>query len=215
MAVMLFPFALHAEEQACDSKASLSKHEGHYARNTVWEQLPKLQIWHNANQFKGWVSAVDIKPDGETFASFHWHEGGSVCAKFRGDVLWAKDNSSSPAKWEGPFLRVGSSSQAPEVAYFNRLFGSKCYSASNGDTWCFGSGSIKINERIYQARLVLDRSEMPLYGSPVEIEQEKKFWVFVPYGSGWKVFQDTFVTEEGHEDVDPAISKPWQVLGSK
>lgn len=215
IAASLFPLASHSEESACDSKASLAMHEGHYARKTVWEKLPALRNWNRANQFKGWVSAIDIKPDGESSASFRWHEGGNVCAKFRADVLWAKDSTSSLAEWEGPFLRVGSSSQSPEVLYFNRLFGTRCFVASRGENWCFGPGTIKINERLYQARLVLDSVEMPTYGSPVSIDREKNFWVFVPHGQGWKVFQDTFVTEEGHKDIDPAMSKPWMVLAPK
>jgi hypothetical protein len=212
MAALLAPFASHGQEQACESKASLARHEGHYARKALWESLPKLRDWNGANRLKGWVSAFDIKADGETSASLRWHEGGSVCARFRGNALWAKESNSSRAKWEGPFLRVGSSSEDPKVIYFNRLFGSKCFVANGGENWCFGPGAIKINERAYQARLVLDSHESPTYGSPVSIEQKEGLWVFVPHGKGWKVFQDTFTTEEGHKDIDPARSKPWRVL---
>jgi hypothetical protein len=225
MAALLASCASHGQkpgqEQGCESKASLAGHEGHYARKALWENLPELRDWNSANRFKGMVNAFTIDATGETFAELHWHEGGSVCAKFRGDALWAKESSSPHSRWEGPFLRVSSSSEDTKVVYFNRLFGSQCFVANGGESWCFGPGTISINGQAHQARLVLDTVEFPKYGSsvsvqgPPSIQREGGVWVFVPHGKGWKVFQDTLISEEGHQDIDPTRSQPWRVLVPK
>jgi len=199
----------------CESRDRLAKHAGHYARKSLWENLPRVKVWSEANrQFNDWISAVDINTDGEAFGNYGWHEGGTPCVAFRGKELWAKDAGLSPSAWEGPFMRVGLPFSG-EAAYFNRLFGDRCYASNKAEDWCFGPGSIKVGTKSYRTQLTLDTSEMPVYGSPVSIEEEKGFWVFVPDGDGWKVFRDTFVTEEGHREIDTNRSLPWRSLKAR
>lgn len=199
----------------CAPSNRLTNHAGHYARKSLWDNLPEIKVWAEANQrFNDWISAVDITPVGKVLGNYGWHEGGTPCVAFRGKELWAKDTGPTPSEWQGPFILVGAPLSG-EVAYFNRLFGNKCYAGNNGENWCFGPGSIRVDTRQYKARLTLDTSEMPTYGSPVAIEGEKGFWVFVPDQNGWKVFRDTFVTEAGHKEIDPKKSQPWRILKLK
>lgn len=185
---------------------------GHYAKKSLWENLPNEKVWSKANQkFNDWFSAIDIDTKGEVFGNFGWHEGGTACVSLKGDELWAIDESSQPKKWVGPFERIGLAFSG-DTSYFNRIFGTECYKSEIGENWCFGDGQIIIDSRKYKAAMQLDMSEMPEYGTPVTIDGRNGFWVFVPEKNGWNVFRDNFVTEDGHKEINPTITKPWHQL---
>jgi len=209
----LLPALSAAAPTECKNLGRIGHYAGHYARKEIWDLLPKLRHWWKANRIDGSISAVDIARDGETTASFNWHEGGSVCVRFHGKELWAKNAYTSSTKWEGPFIRIASDDAAKiDNAYFARLFGKKCYASNVGENWCFGDGSIGIDGRMYRAKLEFDTTELPSYGSVISADGEKDFWVFVPQRNGWKVFRDTLVTDGEREEIDPNKSLPWRAL---
>lgn len=197
----------------CEPNAQLALRVGHYAKKSLWENLATQKVWSKANQRfnDGWISAVDIDKMGNAFANLGWHEGGTPCITFRGEELWAADTSAPPAKWEGPYIRVSASTNG-ETIYFNRIFGNKCYSSKAKEHWCFGDGQITIGKKRFKAFIQSDMSEAPEYGTPVNIDGNEGFLVFVPFQGGWKVFKDTFVTAEGRKDIDPAKTPPWLIL---
>jgi len=60
---------------------------------------------------------------------------------------------------------------------------------------------------------MLDTVEIPLYGSAVSLEDNMSMlWMFVPYEKGYKVFQDTAITDENHKKINPLTDKPWHIL---
>jgi hypothetical protein len=208
--------SLSAREQQCESPANLSNHPGHYARKSVWDQLQLLKSWSDSNRFKGWISAIDIKSDGDNFASLRWHEGQPVCIKFQGNAVWASSEDSPSSAWEGPFIKVGPPIMHNHSAlYFDRLFKHNCFTSNTNEAWCFETNSIKINNRAHKAELVLDSVEIPNYGSPVSVENSKHLWMFVATSTGWDVFLDSSLTTEGRLDVDPKKSTPWRTLSAK
>lgn len=207
--ISCFVILTHADTE-CTSRAVLKKHTGHYAEKTFWNMLPKVKIWAETGISS--ISAVDILDTGESIASYSWHEGGDCCVQLRGNEVWVKNpnDDKKNSQWVGPFIRV-SSTGYKETPYFDRIFGNHCFKSNKNEQWCFGPGSIKVGTKRYKANIVTDTSEMPTYGTPVRIEGENNFWIFVPWGEGWKVFKDTFLTVEDRA-VDPNKSTPWRKL---
>lgn len=203
----------HAGDE-CDSKDSLKIAAGHYSKKVFWENLPKLNNWpETLEKFNSYdSSAINIFADGGFASVDGWHESGGVtCVHFRGKELWAKNPYGAAHAWIGPFIQVGTAN-ADDIIYFDRIFGNSCYISNKQERWCFQSGTIIIDSERHSAKLVLDTSEMPTYGSSVAIDNKEGFLVFVPIDDGWKIFQDTFVSSDGHKDIDPANSLPWRVL---
>lgn len=198
----------------CVTRDNLKLRTGHYARKTFWDMLPNIKIWSEAmvkfNEYA--TSAIEISTNGDLQFIDGWHEGSEgACVRFQGNELWAKKPYESSPEWVGPFIHVGLA-KSDSVIYFDRIFGDRCYISTAGERWCFKSGSILIDGKQYKAECFLDTSEMPIYGTPVSIEKMEGFWVFVPTDNGWKIFQDTFVTLDGHKEIDPKKSLPWRTL---
>jgi hypothetical protein len=191
-----------------------------------WERLPILKDWtmvltersrgEGRQKAAGAVNAFNLGPE-RTYGSLGWHETSEVCVQQRGGEFWARlldGNPEKPPQWEGPFVPLPDATDY-ERAYFNRLFGKACYEDDEGQPWCFSDGALQIATKRYAAGLHLDSSEMPNYGSPVKLEKQEGFLMFVPAGSGWKVFKDNFVTLEGRVEVDPRRDPPWRELKPK
>ncbi len=198
----------------CESRDSLKLHAGHYARKAFWENLPKVKNWSEAmTKFNEYAtSAIEISVNGEVLLIDGWHEAAeNACVHFRNRELWAKKPYDSSSEWVGSFIHVGAA-KSDSAVYFERVFGDNCYVSNNNEHWCFKSNSILIDAKRRKANLVLDTSEMPTYGTPVAIDAEKGFWIFVPTNDGWKIFQDTYVTSEEHEEINPSKSVPWRIL---
>jgi hypothetical protein len=159
------------------------------------------------------TSAIEISTNGDISFIDGWHEAGMAdyCVRFQGKELWVKNPYESSPAWVGPFIYVGPT-ESDSIIYFDRIFGNNCYISNIGERWCFRSGSILINSKRHKAECELDITEMPTYGTPVTIDGGKEFLVFVPIADGWKIFQDTVVTSNGHKDIDPNKSIPWRIL---
>ncbi|MDD5058771.1 MAG: hypothetical protein PHQ60_12960 [Sideroxydans sp.] len=207
------PAVAHSSDE-CDSKDTLKSHAGHYSRKAFWENLPKLKNWPvTLEKFNSYdSSAINISANGGIASIDGWHEIGAVtCVHFQGKELWAKNPYVSTNAWIGPFIHVGMAN-TDDISYFDRIFGEGCYTSNKQERWCFQSGTIIIDSERHSAKLVLDTSEMPTYGNSLSIDKKDGFLVFVPSSDGWKIFQDTFVSADGHKDIDPANSLPWRVL---
>ena len=53
---------------------------------------------------------------------------------------------------------------------------------------------------------------MPAYGTPVHVEGQAGYWIFVPQPNGWTVYRDDDVTTPGHRDINPDRDPPWHTL---
>lgn len=199
--------------KVCIGDSELSAFGNHYARKDVWERLPSSKALYEAyGDF--YLQAVEVTKSG-VMGILGWHEWAEACVQRRDGEFWARLLNESDAEWEGPFIAVEAKAGF-ERAYFNRIFGESCYKTVDDEQWCFGDGTIQVGKRVLQAKLVLDPSEMPGYGLPVDIEGEPVgFWIFVPKQGAWHVFKDGFVTQEGRVDIDPEQSPPWRVLMPK
>ena len=193
------------------TNADVVDRTGAYARKSFWENLPDNRIWSVAlekyNQYD--ATAVDLTPDGRAAITMGWHEADTAKEfEFRTDGLWIKGYSS---EWTGPFVRIGNSGQ-DEVLYFNRIFGSNCFTSDKNERWCFQSGAIQIDSKIHKAELKLDLNETPDYGTPIFIDNEEhNLLMFVPINNGWKIFQDTVLGDDRVE-IDPNKMEPWRTL---
>jgi len=192
----------------CTPSQQLKKHAGHYAFKPFWDKLPNSKIWSASGMHS--ISAIEIDASGNASGIFAWHERGEMCVQLRGTELWANEvlDTGKQPKWVGPYIRIGAASKN-ESMYFTRIFGEACFKSDNNETWCFGAGSIKVGSKKYAAELIADTSEMPTYGTPVEIKGEKAYWVFVPWKGGWKVFKDI---GDLSKPINPQKAKPWRIL---
>lgn len=199
--------------KVCMDVSELSAFGTRFARKDVWDKLPETKtLGETFGDYA--LQAVEVTEFG-VMGSLGWHEGPDVCVQRRDGDLWAQQLGVGDAKWEGPFIAIDAKGGF-ERAYFNRVFGRACYNTASDEQWCFGDGTIQMGQRVLQAKMVLELSEMPSYGIPVRVEGEPAgFWMFVPVQGGWHVFKDEFVTQEGHVDIDPAHFPPWRVLTPK
>jgi hypothetical protein len=118
----------------------------------------------------------------------------------------------SPTNWEGPFTFIGTDEDVG-VAYFRKVFNSSCFGSDLGEAWCFSDGIVSIDNRRAKATLLLDGSEVPSYGTPLTIEGMEGIFMFVPTEKGWKVFKDTWASDENRVPVEPEVTPPWRILG--
>lgn len=211
----------------CQQQNILAKYTGYYTNTALWNNLPKLRQWPLARgQWHGDIASfnitkesehneikdADIYESGEIFAYDNWHEGSiqSVCSAILKNKLWIFNKNNH--KWEGPFIRVGKALDENTI-YFNRLFQNKCYKDELNQKWCFRNSEIQIDNKKFKVELMLDTVESPLYGNALRLEEDRsRLWMFVPYKNGWKVFQDTFITDENHKVINPLTDKPWHIL---
>lgn len=197
----------------CQQQNVLAKYTGHYTDKDLWKNIPKERNWAVTNeQVKNNFISVDINKDGEVTAYTNWHEGAlqPTCSSIIKNKLWVINEYTN--KWEGPFIRAGKAYDENSI-YFNRLFQNKCYKDELNQKWCFGNSKINIDNKKIKVILMLDTVESPLYGNALRLEEDRsRLWMFVPYKNGWKVFQDTFITDENHKVINPLTDKPWHIL---
>jgi hypothetical protein len=197
----------------CMQQNVLAKYTGHYTNPELWDNIPKQRNWVlTSNPSKKGIISANINECGEVGAYDNWHEGGMApkCSSIIKNNLWIFNEHTH--KWNGPLMHVGKASDEGRI-YFNRLFQNRCYKDELNQQWCFGNGEIKIDNKKFKASLKTDTVELPSYGSAIEIENGNSiFWMFVPYNEGWKVFQDTWASDENRKEVNPLTDKPWHIL---
>ncbi len=231
--VLASPAAMNTGAKAtasaeCMSAEGLRSHGQLFVGKTEWEMLPRLRDWSVVSDAQaqirkdriaaggGGLDAFVLRGD-QIVGSLGWHEGVSVCIQQRGGEYWARMpsdelNKKTERPWEGPFIPVRGATDE-NTAYFNRIFGMACYESEEHESWCFGDGTLQIGDKHYRAESILDGSEMPNYGSPVRLKEQKEgFLVFVPAGDGWSVYRDDYVSKDGYVKIDPRRDPPWRKL---
>lgn len=199
----------------CLSKAELRAYYGNWAKKSIWDELNTNKNWGRIQRSGELIDAVMVTRQGDNHVSLAWHEGAEGCIQQRAGQLWARLNGPdgyTPTSWEGPFTFIGTDTDVA-VAYFRKIFDHHCYRSDNGDKWCFDDGFVNINNQRSKATLLLDGSEVPEYGTPLAIEGMEGLYLFVPSGQGWKVFKDTWASDENRVPVEPNGSAPWRTLG--
>jgi hypothetical protein len=211
--LLLAPLWSSDELIECQQQNVLAKYTGHYSNTKLWNDIPKERNWASINkQDNNEIISLDIDERVGINAYTNWHDGTihPTCSSVVKNKLWVINEYTN--KWEGPFLRVGKAFDENAI-YFKRLFQNKCYKDELNQKWCFKNSEIKINNKKFKVELMLDIVEIPLYGSAVSLEDNmSKLWMFVPYEKGYKVFQDTAITDENHKEVNPLTDKPWHIL---
>ncbi|DAB38523.1 MAG: hypothetical protein A2552_08870 [Sulfuricurvum sp. RIFOXYD2_FULL_44_160] len=197
----------------CEQQNILAKYAGHYADQVLWHNIPIQRKWSSTQEqsYNG-ISRVNIDKHGVVTAATGWHEGSiqPKCSSIIKNKLWIINEFTN--HWEGPFIRVSKDFDENTI-YFNRLFQNKCYKDELNQKWCFRNGEIQIDKKKIKVELMLDTDESPLYGNALRLEEDRsRLWMFVPHKNGWKIFQDTFVTDEKFKEIDPLTDKPWHFL---
>lgn len=197
----------------CQQQNGLAKYSGHYTDEDLWNNIPKKRHWAlTRGQPHNGISRVEVDEHGVVIACTGWHEGSiqPTCSAIIKNKLWIINEFTN--RWEGPFIRVGKAFEENTI-YFNRLFQNKCYKDELNQKWCFINSEINIDNKKIKVELMLDTDESPLYGNALRLEEDRSMlWMFVPYKNGWKVFQDTWLTDENYKAINPLKDKPWHIL---
>lgn len=202
-----------AQPKQCIESAELGKYGRHFARKDVWDRLPKANTLRDAVEDYD-IVAIDITQFG-LIGELGWHEGLDVCVQVRNGEAWARPLDSVNEAWKGPFISVDTS-YGIDAAYVNRIFGLACFETQEDGDWCFKNGSLHVGTNVYQAKIILDTTEMPTYGIPVKVDGDpENVWMFVRAEDRWRVFKDEYLTRPGHVDVDPSKAQPWRELVTK
>lgn len=197
----------------CQQLNILAKHTGHFTNQVLWNNIPKVRNWAlTEDKDDNKIISIDIDKRVGINAYTNWHEGSihPVCISMIQNKLWVVNEYTN--KWEGPFIRVGNAFDENTI-YFKRLFQNKCYKDELNQKWCFGNSEIIINKKKIKVELMLDTVEVPLYGNALKLEDNTSMlWMFVPYKKGYKVFQDTWASDENRKEINPLTDKPWHIL---
>jgi hypothetical protein len=197
----------------CQQQNVLVKYTGHYTDKDLWNNIPKVRNWASTHgQPHNGISRVEIDEHGVVTAATGWHEGTiqPTCSAIIKNKLWIINEFTN--RWEGPFIRVGKAFEENTI-YFNRLFQNKCYKDELNQKWCFRNSEINIDNKKIKVELMLDTFETPLYGTALKLEENtSRLWMIVPYKNGWKIFLDTWASDENYKVINPLKDNPWHIL---
>jgi hypothetical protein len=192
----------------CLSENELKQFSGNWALKSIWEQLRYNKNWSAIK--KDYVDAIQIDKNGNDTTIFGWHEGYSGCIIKHKKELWVIDDL--PKRPIGPFVFIGKGQQI-ENYYFQRIFGDKCLISGKKEQWCFNEDHIVIDGKWHHVKILLDRSELPNYGTPLILDDNMdSVFIFVPYKSGWKIFKDTWASKQNYVSIDENTAEPWNIL---
>jgi hypothetical protein len=203
-------YILNTGCQKCMTSEELKPLAGNWARKSVWNAIKKNKNWSTVEQPD--IDAVIINTDGNNNAIYGWHEASPQCVQKHDDRLWIIDTILSSDRI-GPFISIGTD---PDIRdpYFQRIFENKCFTSDKKEKWCFSTSSISINNKKHPAWILLDKSEVPNYGTAIRFNKEDtdKLLVFVPQDKGWKVYEDTWESSHNYIPIDLKTATPWRVL---
>lgn len=207
--------SVQAETICSDQPELLAKREGVYVSKKLVETVRKTRRWDLGQPDESGISELRISPSGVVKLSFAWHEAASLgvefqrgCLTFDGNQVRLRQNQHN---WSVVFERLGSATNLKqEDALYADLLFKGCFVDQDRLRWCFGSKTVDIAGAVRQTTLRLDQSELPTGGAVVEVAGERDFWLFVPRGTGWSVYQTTWASAENY--VEPVWSRPWKVL---
>jgi hypothetical protein len=205
--------ACSESKQVVSSKdiKALKSHSGYYVDQQLLEELRKTRLWNIPN----FLSAVHIGKNGDSVYNFSWHEASTFTEWseqrliFQGQAFQFEEKEFSPSR----FIRVADQVQDSsgyvdtyDSIFFKIIF-EGCFLDQSNRKWCFSKKNISINNKNSNARLVLDRAELPSEGNVVDVENEKLFWVFKPEKDGWLVLKSDYVTKGDGKPLN--WKKPW------
>lgn len=202
------------EEVLCNGDVRLKNYAGLWVWPKLSEALKKSRSWNDALlQVDTKIASVFVH-DQKVAVSFNWHEGddNGNCIRANAGKIWVQINHEAK-KWRGPLMATPVRDPEEEGAYYLSLFFTGCYSSDHNERWCLSPHEITIGADKIPAKLQMDQSEMPDYGTPIAVESKSlPFMIFTPRKNGWAVFQDDWASSETRVPVDPAKSKPWRIL---
>ncbi len=214
LALTNLPNAAAKDEVLCNGNAKLKQYEGLWVWPKLNAALQKSRSWNTAlMQVDTQISSVFVQ-DQKVAVSFNWHEGDDSgnCIRVNAGKVWVQINHQAK-KWQGPLIATPVRDLEQEGAYYLSQFFTGCYHSDNNERWCLSPTEITIGSEKIPAKLQMDRSEMPDYGTPIAVEGKNlPFLIFVPRKQGWAVFQDDWASSETRVPVDPDKSKPWHIL---
>ena len=211
--------------QDCLTDAGLRQRGWPLVDRDVWDALPRVRDWaaitaarRQAREHDGLpaygVDAVYLQGREKIMGLVGWSEARPVCVQVRDGELWAAvldEHFKEQPQWYGPLV-PSRDFNALDLSYYNRIFGTVCYDSEKREHWCFAPGALIIDGKPRTVTLQLDRTNMPPYGTPLRVEGQGGYWIFVPIANGWKVYRDDDVTTPGHRDINPAHDLPWHTL---
>lgn len=211
--------------QDCLTNAGLRQRGWPLVDRDVWNALPRVRDWaaitaarRQAREHDGLppegVDAVYFEGREQIMGLVAWHESRPVCVQVRDGELWAAvldGHFKEQPQWHGPLV-PSHDFNALDLSYYNRIFGTVCYDSEKREHWCFAPGALIIDGKPRTVALVLDRTNMPAYGTPLRVEGQSGYWIFVPIDHGWKVYRDDDLTVPGHRDIQPDRDAPWHTL---
>jgi hypothetical protein len=211
--------------QDCLTDAGLRQRGWPLVDRDVWDALPRVRDWaaitgarRQAREREGLpadgVDAVYLQGREQIVGLTAWHEPRPVCVQVRDSELWAAvldERFRQQPQWHGPLV-PSRDFNALDLSYYNRIFGTVCYDSEKHEHWCFAPAALVIDGKARTVTLQLDRTNMPGYGTPLRVEGQAGYWVFVPIEDGWKVYRDDDVSRPGHRDINPDRDPPWHTL---
>lgn len=219
------PLTMVIDGQDCLTDVGLRQRGWPLVEREVWEALPRQRDWaaiaaaraqareRDGLPLKG-VDAVYFQGRERVIGMIGWREPRPVCVQVRDGEAWAAlidERFKERPSWYGPMVATRDFNTL-DVSYYNRIFGTVCYDDEKKEHWCFAPAALIVNGKPYTATLQLDRTNMPNYGTPVRVEGQAGYWIFVPVADGWKVYRDDDVTTPGHRDINPERDPPWHTL---
>jgi len=203
----------------CGQDALLKNLEGTWSDEKFISILNRTKSWSDAlNDRHSNVTSINIK-NTKIYFTFSWHESSNsdewgtantVCVKKDGDKIWFTGDKG--AKFEGPFVKIGSSDSEEQL--YLAQFWNGCYKSQLSETWCFSKNGITIDNKLIPAHLVKDLSETPAYGTIFLVDaQIPPFIIFVPKNDGgWLVYKDDWASSENYAPVKVGKDSPWRSL---
>jgi hypothetical protein len=201
-----------AQTPICKGNPALDALSGYYASFSVLAAAEKFKSWPQIlGATYAQVAGLTVK-DRDIRRSLAWHEGdeGGNCLLVHGDSITLKVKD-EPKSSDG-YRKIATLSEVESWAYLN-LFAAGCYSATDKTQWCISKSGITIDAKPLDAKFSLDVIEQVDYGTNIMVKGSKlPFLVLAPIPNGFRVFKDTWVSDENRKPVNPHRDKPWLVL---
>lgn len=201
-----------AQPRLCTGDPALDALAGYYAHTSVIAAARVQKSWPAILASTDAQLAGLIIKDRSVRRALAWHESdsGSNCIEVNGEDVFLK--AEDEPKRAGAYRRLATIDQNESWSYLN-LFASGCYAASNKTRWCISKSGITVDSKPLAVTFSLDTMEQPGYGTALKTGDERlPFLVLVPSPVGFRVFRDTWLSDEKRKPVYPARDKPWLTL---
>ncbi len=204
--------SVSAQTRVCSGDSALDALSGYYAHVSITFSATRLKSWPAILGTTEAQTAGLIVKDRNVFRALAWHEGdaGGHCLEIKGKevTLRAKDEPQTL----GTYRRIARLGENESWSYLS-LFAAGCYAASNQTRWCISKTGITVDSKPFDVKFSLDTTEQPDYGTNLLIEGGPlPLLVLVPTTTGFRIFKDTWASDEKRKPVDPVRNTPWLIL---